>query len=334
MLSCATLLVSPAVVPLQPHLRALQSPRRPSLRSLSPDVVSPKAWSFPTTHRGCGSFHRFGRNGDLTCRGFPKTDEEKILQEGGAAGEGGSGSGGEGSDWTSSALLLLMWGGLMYYLFTLAPDQTPSRDLYFVQKLLNLKADDGFRMNGVLVPLWYIMGLWPLVYSMLLLPSGRSTKGGIPVWPFLVLSCGAGVYGLLPYFVLWRPPPPPIEETELQRWPLNLLESKLTAGVVFLAGMGLVISAASAGVADWMEFYQYFRESKFIHATSIDFTLLSVFAPFWVYNDITARKWYEKGSWLIPLSLVPFLGPALYLILRPAPPVKTSTVAPDSVNTE
>lgn len=48
-----------------------------------------------------------------------------------------------------------------------------SRDMYFLKKLLNLKGDDGFRMNEVLVSLWYIMGLWPLVYSMLLLPSGR-----------------------------------------------------------------------------------------------------------------------------------------------------------------
>ncbi len=48
-----------------------------------------------------------------------------------------------------------------------------SRDMYFLQKLLNLKGDDGFRMNEVLVSLWYIMGLWPLVYSMLLLPTGR-----------------------------------------------------------------------------------------------------------------------------------------------------------------
>jgi len=45
--------------------------------------------------------------------------------------------------------------------------------MYFLQKLLNLKGDDGFRMNEVLVGLWYIMGLWPLIYSMLLLPSGR-----------------------------------------------------------------------------------------------------------------------------------------------------------------
>lgn len=27
---------------------------------------------------------------------------------------------------------------------------------------------------------------------------------------------------------------------------------------------------------------------------------------------------FDKGSWLLPLSLVPFLGPALYLVLRPS----------------
>lgn len=48
-----------------------------------------------------------------------------------------------------------------------------TQDLYFVKKLLNLKGDDGFRMNQILVGLWYIMGLWPVVYAMLLLPTGR-----------------------------------------------------------------------------------------------------------------------------------------------------------------
>ncbi|KAK4846171.1 hypothetical protein QYF36_013970 [Acer negundo] len=191
-----------------------------------------------------------------------------------------------------------------------------SRDMYFLKKLLNLKGDDGFKMNEVLVSLWYIMGLWPLVYSMILLPTGRSSKSNIPVWPFLILSCFGGAYALLPYFVLWNPPPPPVEETELSRWPLNFLESKLTAGqlhciyqISLAAGLGLIVYAALAGGDVWQEFYQYFRESKFIHVTSIDFTLLSTFAPFWVYNDTTARKWYDKGSWLLPVSVVPLPGP-------------------------
>lgn len=58
-----------------------------------------------------------------------------------------------------------------------------------------------------------------------------SSKSNIPVWPFLILSFFGGAYALLPYFVLWNPPPPPVEREELMRWPLNFLESKLTAGV-------------------------------------------------------------------------------------------------------
>lgn len=58
-----------------------------------------------------------------------------------------------------------------------------------------------------------------------------SSKSKIPVWPFVVLSCFGGAYALIPYFVLWMPPAPTVAESELRRWPLNFLESKITAGV-------------------------------------------------------------------------------------------------------
>ncbi|MCD9640778.1 hypothetical protein HAX54_026307 [Datura stramonium] len=243
---------------------------------------------------------------------------------------GGNNNGGNGDQWdrTSSFVLFGLWSGLMYYVFFLAPNQTPLTDMYFLKKLLNLKGDDGFQMNEVLVGLWYIMGLWPLVYSMLLLPTARSSKGSIPVWPFLVLSCFGGAYALIPYFALWKPPAPPVEEAELQRWPLNLFESKLTAGVTMAAGLGIIFYAGLSNGDVWKEFYQYFRESRFIHVMSIDFSLLSAFAPFWIYNDMTARKWYDKGSWLLPLSVIPFLGPALYLLLRPSVPTVPALSSP------
>ncbi|KAM7264585.1 hypothetical protein ACFE04_002268 [Oxalis oulophora] len=252
-------------------------------------------------------------NGDF--KQDPKVLETEVKED--VDNEQGQGKG-QGGDWTSSIFLFLLWGALIYYVFNLSPNQTPSRDMYFLEKLLNLKGDDGFRMNQVLVSLWYIMGLWPLVYSMMMLPTARSSKSNVPVWPFLVSSFFGGAYALLPYFVFWTPPPPPVDETELNKWPLNFLESKLTAGVSLFAAVGLIVYAALASGADWKEFFQYFRESKFIHATCLDFTLLSAFAPFCVYNDMTARKWYDKGSWLLPVSLVPVLGPALYLVLRPS----------------
>ncbi|KAM1274317.1 hypothetical protein ACFX1Q_025150 [Malus domestica] len=186
-----------------------------------------------------------------------------------------------------------------------------------------------------------------------------SSRSKVPVWPFLILSCFGGPYALLPYFVLWRPPPPPVDESELTRRPLNFLGSKLTAWernfslpvhtqlsgryrlasdgniqpilqfdiscISLAAGLGLIVSAGLAAGADWKEYYQYFNESKFIHATSLDFTLLSAFAPFWVYSDMTARKWFDDGSWLLFLSLVPLVGPALYLVLRPSLPTENVT---------
>lgn len=191
------------------------------------------------------------------------------------------------------------------------------RDWYFVQKLLYLKGDDGYQMNQVLVALWNIMGLWPIIYGMLLLPAGRSSRSKVPVWPFLVLSFFGGAYALIPYFVLWKPPPPAIGEDEIRKWPLNFLESRLTAWFVLAAGTCLVAYAGLANGDTWAEFYQYFRESKFIHVMSLDFLLLSSFAPFWVYNDMTARKWVDRGLWFLPFSLVPLLGPALYIGLRP-----------------
>ncbi|PQQ20724.1 hypothetical protein Pyn_26320 [Prunus yedoensis var. nudiflora] len=63
-------------------------------------------------------------------------------------------------------------------------------------------------------------------------PFMCSSKSKVPVWPFLIVSYLAGAYALLPYFVLCRPPPPLVDdESELRRWALNFLESKLTAAV-------------------------------------------------------------------------------------------------------
>ncbi|KAL8238051.1 hypothetical protein R6Q59_019132 [Mikania micrantha] len=238
--------------------------------------------------------------------------EDSVKIDGEMGGDGGGGGR------MISFLILLLYGGLMYYVFNLAPNQTPSTDMYLLKKLCYLIGDDGFQPNPVIVSLWNIMGLWPIVYCMLLIPSGRSSKGNVPVFPFLLLSFFLGAYALIPYFILWRPPPPVTEETELKKWPLNFLESKLTAGVIFAVGLGLIVNAGLATGDNWKEYFQYFGGSRLIHVTSIDFTLLSSFAPFWVYNDMSARKWTDKGFWLLPLSVVPFLGPALYVLLRPS----------------
>jgi len=245
----------------------------------------------------------------------------------GDGGGGGNGGGGEALGWISSALVFACYGALLYYAAVLAPAQTPYRDQYFIEKLVGLRSNDGFVINTILVCEFYIMGLWPVVYSSLLLPSARNEKRGVPAWPFLILSFGVGAFALLPYFGLWQPPPPKVTNDELKKFPLNVLENKLVAYGALLSGIGLCITAALAGADQWTEMFQYARESKFIHVMSIDFLTLSTLAPFWVYNDMATRRWLDKGAWLLPLSLVPYLGPALYLVLRP--PLPLSMVVDD-----
>lgn len=247
--------------------------------------------------------------------------------DGGDGGNGGNGGGGEALGWISSALVFAFYGALIYYAAAIAPAQTPYRDQYFIEKLVGLRSNDGFVINTILWCEFFIMGLWPVVYSALLLPSARNQKSGPPAWPFLTLSFGVGAFALLPYFGLWQPPPPKVTKAELSKFPLNLLENKLVAYGALLSGLGLLVTAGLAGEAQWTEMYQYVRESRFINVMSVDFLTLSTLAPFWVYNDMSTRRWLDKGSWLLPVSLVPYLGPALYLVLRP--PLPLSMVADD-----
>ncbi len=70
------------------------------------------------------------------------------------------------------------------YGFVLSPNQTPYRDMYFLEKLLGLGVDDGVQVNTVFTRLCWLMGVWPAVYASLLLPTAKS---GNKVFPFTAL---------------------------------------------------------------------------------------------------------------------------------------------------
>lgn len=52
--------------------------------------------------------------------------------------------------------------------------------------------------------------------------------------------------------------------------------------------------AALAGAASWQEYGKLFLESRFVHVTSTDFAALSLFAPFWMWNDAEKRGWESR----------------------------------------
>lgn len=51
-----------------------------------------------------------------------------------------------------------------------------------------------------------------------------------------------------------------------------------------------------AGGQAWMEYLRLFDESRLVHATSIDFTLCTLLAPFWMSNDAEGRNWEQRWA--------------------------------------
>jgi hypothetical protein len=56
---------------------------------------------------------------------------------------------------------------------------------------------------------------------------------------------------------------------------------------------------------------------RFVHVTSIDFLTLTALVPFWMSNDAELRKWEPRDKLVPLLSVIPLLGPCIYLCLRP-----------------
>lgn len=83
-------------------------------------------------------------------------DKNELLDDGETGGGGGDG-GEEERDWTTSFLLFAFWAGLMYYVFFLAPNQTPV-DMFEFWNNLFLYGNDKFGfLNWVVI---WICAVW------------------------------------------------------------------------------------------------------------------------------------------------------------------------------
>jgi len=211
----------------------------------------------------------------------------------------------------------ILWGGLIAYALQFAPNQTPLRDSYFLEKLLGLGTDDGVQINTIFASIFYLAKGFPALYLALLIPSARNGNK-VPLWPFLVCSFGLGSLALLPYFALWEPSSAR-EQASLGAAPwVRVTESKAFAAMLLGLSAFFFLKASLAGGAQWYEFGRLLEESRLVHTSTLDFLTLSFALPFWVYTDATARG-FKQQQLLPALVLLPAVGPALYLLLRPEP---------------
>jgi len=204
-------------------------------------------------------------------------------------------------------LLWLLWLGCITYAFLAAPPNQPNT-FPLIQNLVNGHWEG---INPLIVALFYLLGIWPMIYSCLLFSDGNGQK--IPAWPFALLSFGTGAFGLLPYLALREPQP---EFKGQKNWLIKLLDWRWTGVILTLGTVGLV---AYGFAGNWGDLIEQFQTSRFIHVMSLDFCLLCLLFPTLLGDDMARRGMANtKIFWLV--ALIPLFGPLAYLCLRPALP--------------
>ncbi|UNU25407.1 DUF2834 domain-containing protein [Microcoleus vaginatus] len=209
----------------------------------------------------------------------------------------------------------LLWIAFSTYAFVFAPPNSPDT-ITLITDLSTGKIAD---INPLIVALFYIMGVWPLIYSCVLFADGRGQK--IPAWLFATLSFGVGAFALLPYLALREANP---EFPGHKNIFLKILDSRFTAIVLTLGAAALVAFGLTKG--DWSDFIGQWQTSRFIHVMSLDFCMLCLLFPALLGDDM-ARRGMQNSKAFWAVTLVPLFGPLAYLCTRqPLPETTTETV--------
>lgn len=214
----------------------------------------------------------------------------------------------------------ILWASFIGYAFGFAP---PERGDTFdlIQRLSSGQWDD---INPAIVALFNLMGIWPMIYACLALVDGR--RQPFPAWPFVAASFGVGAFALLPYLGL-RVPNPSFagEKSKL----LSVVDSRWTGRAIAVGAIGLLLYGLTMG--NWADFAAQWQISPFIQVMSLDFCLLCALVPALLGDDMARRG--IDAKWIFwAVSLIPLVGIAVYLSLRPPLPEGTPSDAIASVS--
>lgn len=148
------------------------------------------------------------------------------------------------------------------------------------------------------------LGLHPMIAWAFL------SRDGLRAYPFLALSFVGGMFGLLPYLLLFRV----VEEPSAAAAPTTKHQvTRITRhryyGVFILtAALFLCVNGARNGSLE--AYRRGFDERAFVRVMTIDFACFSLAAIDWLLID-TNYDWFRS----IVFGCIPVIGPAMYLAL-------------------
>lgn len=214
---------------------------------------------------------------------------------------------------------IAIWLGFVAYAFKFAPpERADTADL-----IVNLSTGEVDAIEPILVSLFNLMGVLPAIYSCSLYADGRNQK--LSAWPFAVASFAVGGFALIPYLA-FRDDAPQFDG-KVNRW-LGFWDSRAVGILLTVAFVALAFTGLSNG--DWGAFVEEWQTRRFVNVMSLDFLLLVLCLPALLGDDMR-RRGLENRSLMWAISLVPIVGPLLYLCLRPPIQAREISQASDEV---
>ncbi|MEL6493548.1 MAG: DUF2834 domain-containing protein [Cyanobacteria bacterium J06623_7] len=204
----------------------------------------------------------------------------------------------------------LLWLALTVYAIASSFTKTQQGDL---ELIIKMSTGELAGVNPILTAIFYIMGLFPVVYGAFVLFDSNQKLSPYLFWG---ASFGLGAFALLPYLALrqsnttWN---------KSKGWLLKSLDSRLMAIASSLSLIGLIIWGLTQG--DWSEFITQWQTSQFVHVMTIDFCCLSLLFPAILGDDIQRRG--VQGVFKA-IAYIPLFGPLIYWCLRPQLPATVS----------
>lgn len=212
--------------------------------------------------------------------------------------------------WARKMLLWLIWIAFVGYTLWLAPLDRPET-WKIAQQLLTLQWQN---INAYLLAIFWLMGVWPMIYACLLFADGRMQP--FRAWPYFVGSNFTGVLCLLPYLLFRRRH---ASFKGYKDWWLETLDRRSTGVMLLLIASGSIVYALVVG--DWQGFVQQFREQAFTHLITLDFCLMGLIFPITtLFEDDMIRRGIHRRLIFWIVAVVPLFGPLLYLCWRPSLP--------------
>jgi len=219
------------------------------------------------------------------------------------------------------ASYLTLWTSLLAYTTYFTSTVTPEAAL-LAPDILNtaiLTPFDG-SLSPVFVTLFFFLGILPVVYGSLLLPSAKKQK----FWalPFVASSFALGFFGIGPYLGLRNKSPDPVILSQEDRdTGASIFDNKITPLFLLASAIYLVYFAVNGSFEGdrWAAYLQLFDTQPLARISTIDFTILSLAVWDPISEDMKRRE-YTPPVPAAAFCALPIIGPILYLCLRPSVP--------------